>query len=786
MFLKLLHRQVVFFLIVFFFLGCTQGGSKDTLFKQYHNIVKQYEKKIEKDPSNNEIKFKLSEFYYEFRDYSKAKEILKTINDIKAKILLAKVLAKSKEYTQALEVFEQIKINKKTSKQLTEDSEYFYLYGQVLENKNLYPKAIKIYTQVRGKFKLEALEKINDIKLKVENVFPESIANIAKEAVDFLKEVSDEAAIIYSVDEKTEIFGENSSVSTMHIIEQVLKERGKGLGEVEIGYDSTYEKVELEFARTISKDGKVIYAGKENIRDVSKHSNFPLYSNSRAFIVSMPLVEEGSFIEYKLKIYSSKLINGKDISFLYRLRERYPIFKAKFELIVPSDFNLNFKFFNMEYAGKHELKPVLKIGKGKKKYLWQLNRIKPLIPEYGMPPVAEINPAVLVSSFSSWDQIYEWWKGLFKDKLTLTQEMKEFVNSLTKEALDDFEKAKKIYEFCAASIRYVAVEYGESGHEPHYAKDVFLNRYGDCKDQAILLVAMLDEAGLSAQPVLIPTRRVYSISKEFPSTNFNHAIASVKIRDKIIFMDPTSETTSFTDLPLSDQDRDVLVFFNDRYEIMRTPEFKKNSVICKMQIVLDDQENAAIERSITTEGFFKSGHRWYLKYTHPSKIKEDIQKKMVEISPFSRLGDYKIENVDNFDKAPVLTYSFTSEKFLNPAGKLRIIPVINEINLDHNIIGKEERLFPVDLDSPHGSRAVISVAIPETLQIKYLPKSHAIDNEWFSFSYECDRLGNILLYKQDFYFKQRFIRKKDYKEFKKSLEKVLYFLREEAILEKIN
>ena len=70
-------------------------------------------------------------------------------------------------------------------------------------------------------------------------------------------------------------------------------------------------------------------------------------------------------------------------------------------------------------------------------------------------------------------------------------------------------EAKLIHEFVAKDIRYVAIEYGDSGYEPHHAKEVFVNRYGDCKDQAILLITMLKEAGIEAYPVLIGTRGVF-------------------------------------------------------------------------------------------------------------------------------------------------------------------------------------------------------------------------------------------------------------------------------------
>jgi len=323
---------------------------------------------------------------------------------------------------------------------------------------------------------------------------PKEVRDISSEAEDFLKGLEDEAAIYLLVDEDIEIKTDNTSVSTIHVIKKVLQERGKELAEVEMGYDSTYERIELEYARTITKEGKVVYAGEESIRDVSRYLNFPLYSNSRAFIISMPSVEVGSFIEYKVKIYSSKLINQDDFNFVYRLREGYPVFKSKFDLMIPNSRDINFKFPNKEYAKGISLEPEVTKTETKKIYSWSFNKIESIIPEYSMPEVSYVNPAILISSFSSWDEIYKWWKSLYKEKLQLNKEVKDFVDQLIKDSFTEYEKAKILSEFVAKNIRYVAIEYGDSGHEPHYANEVFINKYGDCKDQAILLVAMLKYA----------------------------------------------------------------------------------------------------------------------------------------------------------------------------------------------------------------------------------------------------------------------------------------------------
>jgi len=784
MFLRSL-LNCLFLVVILISLGCNpqpegkvEDSSLDNFLSQYQELVAKYEQLLKNNPQDQSLRLKLAGFHYKFKDYQKCADLVKGFDSREAKIILAKAFSRLKDYALAIEIFEQLK-------PLPQDPEYLYLYGGVLEEKNLFPKAIKIYSQITGSFKLKAQNRIKAIKAKVSEGIPPEIEKISQEAESFLVQIKDDAAIYLLVDEQTEITSKNTSLSTIHVIEKVLKERGKELAEVDIGYDSTYQRVELEFARTITKEKQVRYVGEENIRDVSRYLNYPLYSNSRAFIVSMPSVEVGSFIEYKFKVYSSKLVNEDKFTFGYRLREKYPVFKARFKLKVPKESQIQFKFFNQEYSKELSLKPSFLEQGELKIYTWEFSQISSIVPEYSMPPQCYVNPAVLISNFSSWDQIYHWWKSLYQDKIQTTDQMDKFLNDLIKDSQDSLDKAKAIHEFVAKNIRYVAIEYGEGGHEPHLAEEVFINRYGDCKDQAMLLVSLLRQAGFKAYPVLIPTDSVYPVSEEFPSINFNHAICAVEIDGELIFMDPTSETTPFGSIPLSDQNRPVMVFFDQDYRITTTDVIKDNKVSYNMEIVIDSDENAKIRRQVESSGFFAASYRWYLKYSHPTIIEEDIGKKMREISTLSSLIDYKIENGDDFDAKPVLSYNFSAEKFLNPAGSLRIVPVLDQLQIDHKLLSKDQRKFPIDFEGFHSREAKIGIVLAKNLRVKYLPESFSLENPWFEVKVSYKKLKNRIDFYQNFRVKQRFVEAEDYSEFTRHLEKAIYRLREEIILEKI-
>lgn len=781
-----MNKKLFIIVSILFFLSCSGPADKNNLNdnksfiqlkNEYGEVVENYQKKIKNNPDNKKLIINLANFYYDFKDYEKAKKILKSLNTDQAKILLAKTLVKLKEYDQAIEVYQNIIEG-------LGDQEALFLYGEVLEAKNLFPKAIQIYGKVKKSYAEKAAKRIRLIQKKIENIFPENVKKLSKQAEDFISGIKDEASVILFVDESLEVLPNQTSVSTIHVIKQILKERGKKSAEVEIGYDSTYEKVELEYARTITKAGKVIYAGRENIRDVSRYLDFPLYSNSRAFIVSMLAVDIGSYLEYKVKIYSSKLIDKDNFNFIYRIWETQPIFKAKFKLIVPESKKVNIKFFNQKLAKGINLKPDINTKLAKRTYNWGFNELKPIVNEYNMPPRANINPAILVSSFSSWQNIYKWWFSLYKDKLTLNPEIKNFLHNLIKDKKNKFTQAKAIYEFVAKEVRYVAVEYGDSGYEPHSASDVFVNKYGDCKDQAILLVALLKEAGIDAYPVLIPTRRMYPIAKDFPSITFNHVIAAVNIDDNYIFMDPTSNTTPFGEIPLADQNRLVLLFLENNYKIVTIPVNKENGIVYSMSINIEQNQKAEIKREISPFGYFASGYRGYLKYSHPARIKEDIFQKMTDIAPFSQLLDYKIENRNDLDKRPILTYRFAADDFLNPAGSYRILGPLDQIELSDSLVSKVEREFPIDFKGIFSKTAYIEVILPPNLEVKYLPKYQSVDNQWFNLEIDYENIGKTIKFYQKFRVKRRFVEKNDYQLFRRDFKKALYYLRSQIILEK--
>ena len=755
----------------------------------FQEAVNEYNLALNEPGSNpSEVRFLLGKLYYQHGKYGEAIEHLSEIykkerDNFAAARLLALSHFMRGDYTEALAIFDRF--------EESGDDEFLYFYGQTCEKQNLFDQAIKIYEKISGKeYKTLASQRITAINAqvgvaKVDEIEDDLVRGLIENAPG-QEEYPNAGAIILLDEQKFEILSDYTATDEAHFLVKILNDRGKHYGEVELDYDSTYESVELEYARTVRPDGTIIPVGEKHIRDVSKYLNYPLYSNARVRIISMPEVTAGSIIEYKAKWYIKKLINKKDFSHHYGIQGYEPYLNQKLSVVVPIDYQFSFRSYNPGYTDYNvDFVPEIREVGNKRTYVWEFKNAPEIIMEPSMPPWQEIVPSLALSSFESWDDIYEWWWSVAKDKIEVGKEIRKEVRELTKGKETQEEKARAIYHWVASKVRYVAIEYGQAGFEPHSAIEIFKNKYGDCKDQAMLLIAMLKCCGISAYPVLIGTRGCWVLDEEFPVLTFNHAIVAAKVDGKALFLDPTAETASFGDLPPSDQDRKVFVFYEKKGKIERTPLLpaEHNRVSKKMEIRIDYDETISATREIKTFGMYDQGQRAWLKYTKPVLVEEELKEKISTITPGGELLDYRISDLENLNLPVEIWMEFKGPKFLTRAGKNRLLPKFG--SLSASLVSRKTRNFPLDFQALNEDVTEIKVKLPSNLTVKYLPPPILRETPWFNYVYAYAFSEGLISFEEKLINKKRSISLEEYQEFKEIYEELARETDEQVILEEL-
>ena len=173
----------------------------------------------------------------------------------------------------------------------------------------------------------------------------------------------------------------------------------------------------------------------------------------------------------------------------------------------------------------------------------------------------------------------------------MTPEIVAKTKELTANAPTEYGKIQALGRY-VQSIRYVAIEMDEShggGYKPHTADSVFQKQYGDCKDKANLLKAMLKSAGIESSLVAIFSGDRTFVREEWPSPKqFNHMILAIRVGSsttaasvlssdtlgRLLIFDPTNETTPVGDLPWYEQGSFALVCTNENGALLRMPVIK--------------------------------------------------------------------------------------------------------------------------------------------------------------------------------------------------------------------
>ena len=138
-------------------------------------------------------------------------------------------------------------------------------------------------------------------------------------------------------------------------------------------------------------------------------------------------------------------------------------------------------------------------------------------PDPDAPPKStkHVKPSVQVTTFTSWQQVGAWYRGLQQAPLAVTPAIQVKADALTKGLTTDEDKVRAIFNDVALHIHYIGLEFGIGRYQPHPADDVLSNEYGDCKDKHTLLASLLKAEGIDAWPVLISTSRELDASNAF-------------------------------------------------------------------------------------------------------------------------------------------------------------------------------------------------------------------------------------------------------------------------------
>jgi hypothetical protein len=369
----------------------------------------------------------------------------------------------------------------------------------------------------------------------------------------------------------------------------------------------------------------------------------------------------------------------------------------------------------------------------------------------------------------------KWYSALVGGRVDASPEIKQQVNALTESKTTPLQKMQAIAGFVQHDIRYVAIELGIGGWQPHAAPDVFSHRYGDCKDKATLVRSMLREIGIDSYHVVIYTERG-AVTPQTPANHgFNHAILAIKLPDglndsslvatlqdpklgKLLFFDPTNELIPFGQLPGYLQANYGLLVTPDGGELIKLPQQPSgmNSIERTAKLTLDPTGTLKGEVKEVRLGERASSERWRLRaVTKDTDRIKPIEELLGNSLTSFHITQASIVNLQQTDKPFGFNYSFESPNYAKNAGNLLLVrPRVIGNKGSGFLETKEPRKFPIEFEEPARDTDIFEITIPAGYVVDDLPPAVDADYGFASYHSKTVVTGNVVGYTRTFEVKE--------------------------------
>lgn len=572
----------------------------------------------------------------------------------------------------------------------------------------------------------------------------------------------DTNAVALLVSETDAITGPGEYVEHHRRVVKILRPDGREEGSfwVYVGHE---EKVLALHAWTIDKAGHEFELREKDFLERSPYTGL-FYDDIRYRTVQAPASEPGSIVALEYEVRRHAFYN--QISWF--LQKDIPVRETSLTLQLPHDWE-----FKDSWAATSAIKPV---PTGENSWQWTQHDLPAIEEETLMPAFPALSARMTVAFFppegprntASWDSLGRWEVELTSGRRTPTPEITAKVRELTAEKTDFDGKLRALAAFMQTEIRYVAIEIGIGGFQPHPASDVFHYRYGDCKDKATLLSSMLQEAGIHSNYVDIHTERGI-VDPALPSSHFNHMILAIELPDaasvksyhsvitaksgkQYLIFDPTDPYTPIGYLRAALQDTYALLVTDSGGEIFHTPLLTpEGNVLTRTGHFTLDPSGALsgeIAESLNGEHAFRS--RISLLHATEKERTELFEHDLGRSLKTVTLQSASIQQLDDIQKDVRLNLKFTATDYAQTRGSLMLVRprVFGEesFDLDH----RKPRRYPFVFDGTSKETDVYEIELPPGYAIDDLPNPVKIDVGFASYQSKFEVTGSKLRYSREY------------------------------------
>jgi hypothetical protein len=610
-----------------------------------------------------------------------------------------------------------------------------------------------------------------------------------------------DAAAVFLLKEGEAEITQEGLILHRHCVIKILGEMGKRYAEVKLPFKSGYAELVGIRARTIKPDGSTVEILPGQIHEVTMFPDYVLFADRKANVFAMPGVEENCVIEY---FYSEKL---KDIRIpSWEFQEEDPVVFSRYSLNIPG--SITYRLLKKEPAGVAIQESVYALHADKDsdkraRVEYTCSNLPGIDREPYMPPKPYLTTQILFSPLSvslsgvdrplnqsSWGDLSRSYYKIAEPRVDAAgEEMDDLLKNLLADTSTDYDKIKAVYDYLRDAVRYVAVEIGPGNFIPHPADEVLRNKYGDCKDMATLLVALLKKCGIVAYLGLVSPTYEGLVSEDFPSFDqFRHAVACLPaeyvaehgeltkvlargpsedlLDDDYLIVDLTCSKCRFGHLPGYLQGVSVLVTREQGGGLVRTPMTGagENSVSSFVTLIIDSLGTLNGQVRTTMKGEDAVAARFFLTNLKASEQAEFFSYHLKRDFAGAELLNHECRNIAEVDSPLTIEYGFRVTSLLDMQAEILTFPSGKALWTYDISFSSLERKYPIYFFCRRKTSSYYKIILPERLEVAALPRSVSKSSCLGTFNATFMASGNEVSCVKEFLTEARWIPPEKYQE----------------------
>lgn len=606
------------------------------------------------------------------------------------------------------------------------------------------------------------------------------------------------AAAVILYDEYVDtVDGQGRAVERERQAIRILKPQGRG-NTCEVNYDVD-EKVNYFRVWTIAADEKTYQAQDTDFVEQGD-TGVPIMLSTRKFRVAHPpAVDEGATIICESEEVMEPYFQEK----VWGIQNGIPVVFQALEVDLPPGKRLT--------AAWHLYDPVKPVEVSPNHWRWELRdtpaltlRDVPSAPD-GAALAARMNvqwgDAAVDGPANEWRALGEWVTKLEADRPAPTPEITAKVQDLISGAPDFYTKLSRITESIQKGIRYFIVMRGIGGLQANYARDIFRNQYGDCKDKTTLLISMLQVAGIKAYYVPVDHRRGV-VDPEDPSLVGDHMITAIEIPEGVndarlqavvkanngkryLIFDPTDERTPVGNLPANEQGGYGLLAAGDASQVIALPVLPPDFNGTDRKGTFTLAADGTLTGSVDASHWGPEGAewRWALKYSDATEQRQGLEGIVEEDLPGVTLNGFKFIQTQSLAKPLELHYDVTVPSYAHTAGTLLLVrPRV--VGSDVRAFDDKPRHLPIDLGATGNWHDSYTIALPAGYVVDETPDPVDMTTDFATYRSSITAKGNALHYERDLIVRKVQIPAADAGEYRKLESAILTDEKGTAVLKK--